>query len=93
MRRRDLRPHRYTACCCHRKAAFVTSPPTGLRTSPIYAWFVVAVLALANGVSFIDRLVLSLLVGPIKRDLHLSDTQFGLLAGLAFALFYAGIFH
>ena len=69
----------------------MTSPPTGFRTSPIYAWFVVAVLALANGVSFIDRLVLSLLVGPIKRDLHLSDTQFGLLAGLAFALFYAGM--
>ena len=46
-------------------------------------------LALANAVSFIDRLVLSLLVAPIKRDLQLSDTQFGLLAGLAFALFYA----
>lgn len=56
-----------------------------------YAWFVVAVLALANAVSFIDRLILSLLVQPIKSDLGLSDTQFGLLAGLAFALFYVAM--
>jgi MFS family permease len=39
--------------------------------------------------SFIDRQILSLLIGPIKADLHLSDTQFGLLQGLAFSLFYA----
>lgn len=69
-----------------------TSPVTASRTrSTSYAWFVVAVLALANAVSFIDRLILSLLVQPIKADLHISDTQFGLLAGLAFALFYAGM--
>jgi MFS family permease len=56
-----------------------------------YAWFVVAVLALANCVSFIDRLILSLLVQPIKADLGISDTQFSLLAGAAFAIFYAGM--
>jgi MFS family permease len=39
--------------------------------------------------SFIDRQILALLIGPIKADLHLSDTQFGLLQGLAFSLFYA----
>lgn len=38
--------------------------------------------------SFIDRQILSLLVGPIKRDMHLSDTQVSLLMGLSFALFY-----
>jgi MFS family permease len=36
----------------------------------------------------VDRLVFSLLVEPIKIDLHLSDTQVGALAGLAFGLFY-----
>jgi MFS family permease len=55
---------------------------------PAYAWFVVVVLALANCVSFIDRLILSLLVTPIKAELSLSDTQVSLLQGLAFALFY-----
>jgi MFS family permease len=53
-----------------------------------YSWFVVIVLMLANISSFLDRQILSLLVGPIKRDLHLSDTQMSLLMGLSFALFY-----
>jgi MFS family permease len=38
--------------------------------------------------SFIDRTTISLLVEPIKRDLHVSDTQIGMLQGLAFALLY-----
>lgn len=58
---------------------------------PAYAWFVVAVLALANCVSFIDRLIISLLVQPIKSDLGISDTAFSLLAGAAFAIFYCGM--
>jgi MFS family permease len=39
--------------------------------------------------SFIDRQILSLLVGPIKTDLGISDTRVGLLQGFSFALFYA----
>jgi len=39
-------------------------------------------------VSFIDRLILGLLVQPLKSDLGISDTQIGLLAGIGFALFY-----
>ena len=38
--------------------------------------------------SFIDRTTISLLVEPMKRDLQISDTQIGLLQGLAFALLY-----
>jgi MFS family permease len=37
----------------------------------------------------IDRTILSLLVGPIRRDLHITDTQMSLLMGFSFALFYA----
>jgi MFS family permease len=55
----------------------------------IYAWYVVAVLVLAFTFSFIDRQILSLLVGPIKRDLEISDTQMSLLQGFAFAVFYS----
>lgn len=58
---------------------------------PVYAWFVVTVLALANAVSFIDRLILSLLVQPIKAELGISDTAYSLLAGAAFAIFYCGM--
>ena len=53
-----------------------------------YAWYVVGVLTLCYMLSFVDRQILSLLVGPIKRDLVISDTRVGLLQGLAFALFY-----
>jgi MFS family permease len=53
-----------------------------------YAWYVVGVLTLAYIVSFIDRQILSLLVGPIQRDLGIGDTQLSLLMGLSFAVFY-----
>lgn len=53
-----------------------------------YAWYVVIILFLAYTVSFVDRQILTLLVGPIKRDLGISDTQISLLIGLSFALFY-----
>ncbi len=54
-----------------------------------YAWYVVGVLTLAYTFSFIDRQILNLLVGPIERDLGLSDTRMSLLQGMAFALFYS----
>jgi predicted MFS family arabinose efflux permease len=39
--------------------------------------------------NFMDRQILSVLAEPIRQDLGLSDTQLGLLTGLAFAFFYA----
>ena len=50
--------------------------------------YVVAVLSLAYLLAIVDRMVLSLLIDPIKADLHVTDTEIGLLAGLAFGLFY-----
>ncbi len=38
--------------------------------------------------NFIDRQIVNILAEPIKNELHLSDTQIGLMTGLAFALFY-----
>ena len=58
------------------------------KRSGAYAWYVVAVLLLAYTLSFIDRMILSLLVGPIRADLGISDTQMSLLMGFAFAVFY-----
>ncbi|VWD38591.1 major facilitator transporter [Burkholderia contaminans] len=54
-----------------------------------YEWYVVVICMLAYVFSFVDRQVLVLMIEPIKRDLHLSDTQFSLLNGFAFSLFYA----
>ena len=56
--------------------------------SPAYAWYVVAILTLANVSGFVDRQILSLLVPAIERDLGISDTQMSYLIGLSFSLFY-----
>ncbi|WP_420464599.1 spinster family MFS transporter [Panacagrimonas sp.] len=53
-----------------------------------YAWTVVGLLTAAYVLSFIDRQILSLLVGPVRADLGISDTQMSLLMGFSFALFY-----
>ncbi|MEE2692004.1 MAG: MFS transporter [Pseudomonadota bacterium] len=57
------------------------------------AWFTVAVLFVAYIFSFIDRMIIGLLVEPMKADLRISDTEISLLQGMAFAVFYtvAGI--
>lgn len=57
--------------------------------APARAWYAVAVLVVAFVLSFIDRIVIALLVEPIKADLGVSDFGIGLLQGLAFAIFYA----
>lgn len=59
------------------------------ETRPVYAWSVASLLALTQMFSFIDRQILSLLIGPIRADLAISDTQVALLHGFAFVLFYS----
>ena len=56
--------------------------------SAFAAWYSVAALMLIYIFSFIDRTTISLIVEPMKRDLHIGDIQMGLLQGSAFALFY-----
>jgi MFS family permease len=53
-----------------------------------YPWFVVLFLMVLLTSSFIDRTILSLLVKPIRQDLHLTDTEYSYLAGLSFVILY-----
>jgi predicted MFS family arabinose efflux permease len=46
-------------------------------------------LTLVSFFNYTDRNALSVLIEPIKKELLLTDTQIGLITGLAFALFYA----
>src|SRR3546814_16039915 len=46
-------------------------------------------LFVVGTINFVDRQLLSVLVEPIRAEMDFSDTQFGLLTGFAFALFYA----
>lgn len=54
-----------------------------------YAWYVVAVLTLANVSGYVDRQILVALVGPIEREFGITDVQMSYLIGLGFALFYS----
>lgn len=50
-----------------------------------------ALLALVYIFSYIDRQVVAILIEPIKHEFGASDTQMGLLTGLAFGLMYAAL--
>jgi len=51
--------------------------------------YALAVLIVAFAFSFLDRVILSMLMVPIQRELAFSDVQLALLHGFAFAIFYA----
>jgi len=54
-----------------------------------YRYYVLIMVTVVSMVNIADRLIMSILMEDIKAEFHLSDTQVGLLVGLAFALFYA----
>jgi MFS family permease len=55
-------------------------------TNPKIMLFALLIVYILN---FLDRQIVNILAEPIKGELGLSDTQLGLLAGPAFAVFYA----
>lgn len=57
--------------------------------SPSYRYYVLGVLILIYMLNFLDRQIIGILAAPLKAEFNLSDTQFGLLGGLAFALLYS----
>lgn len=52
-------------------------------------WWIMALLLLVNILNFVDRQIPFILAESIKRDLQLSDTQIGVLGGIAFAIVYS----
>ena len=54
-----------------------------------YRFYVLAVLILIYMLNFLDRQIIGILATPLKAHFGLSDTQFGLLGGLAFASVYS----
>jgi len=58
---------------------------------PGYRYAVLAMLTLTYTFNFLDRQILGILKEPIKRDLGLSDTELGLMGGLAFAMLYSTV--
>jgi MFS family permease len=56
-----------------------------------YRFYVLFILFLVYTFNFIDRQIVGILAGSIKADLGLTDTQLGLMGGIAFALLYASL--
>ena len=54
-----------------------------------YRYYVLAVLILVYMLNFLDRQIIGILAAPLKAHFGMSDTQFGLLGGIAFASVYS----
>jgi len=61
----------------------VPYPPAGV------AWYSTILLAVLYWLSILDRTIISLMVDPIKNDIGISDVQFGMLHGMAFAITFS----
>lgn len=59
--------------------------PATASSTRVLMWTLLVVYIL----NFLDRQIVNILAEPIKAELGLSDTQLGLMAGPAFAVFYA----
>ena len=56
--------------------------------NPHYRYLVLGILTVVYVSNFVDRQVINVLASYIIEDLDISDGQFGMLSGLAFALIY-----
>src|ERR1700744_3153697 len=63
-------------------------PVNNKEVTNLHGYYVLAMLTLVYVFNFIDRQVLVILQESIKKELHLSDTQLGMLCGVTFAIFY-----
>ena len=54
-----------------------------------YVWYVIWLMFAINMLNYIDRMILAVLIEDIRAEIPMSDSQIGILTGLAFAIFYA----
>lgn len=54
-------------------------------------WWFIILFGSIYMFNFIDRMIISVVGEPIRREFGLSDLQLGIMGGVAFALFYGGI--
>jgi MFS family permease len=62
---------------------------SGFTASNNYRNYVLFILFVVYGLSYVDRQILSNLIEPIRKEYGFTDMQMGLLSGTAFAVFYA----
>lgn len=57
-----------------------------MKGNHVYLLWILTIILTFN---YMDRIAVGIVLQDVKTDLHLSDTQLGLLSGIAFALFYS----
>ena len=62
--------------------------PEVIQLDGVRSNWILSLLLLSYILSFIDRNVMSLLVGPIRQEFDISDFEYSLLHGLAFTMLY-----
>ena len=67
------------------------SGKSGFTVPNAYRYYVLGLLVAVGVCSWVDRTVFSVLLESIKLEFSFSDTQLGLLGGVAFGLFYASV--
>lgn len=63
--------------------------PAPVQPTRRYRNYVLGILVVVYTMNFLDRQILSILAAPIKEELQLTDSQLGLMHGLAFAMLYS----
>lgn len=69
----------------------MTLPESGNGAIGLERWWSLALITAAVFLNYLDRYILGILIGPIKAEFYLTDSQIGLLMGVAFASFYSGL--
>ncbi len=60
-----------------------------LKLGGARAWLLLILLTAILAISLLDRQIVGILAGDIRRDLHLNNSEFGLIYGTFFGIFYA----
>lgn len=68
--------------------AVATSAASGAGTPGGAKWYALGVFFAVYTMVGVDRGIVAIMVEPLKREFALSDTQIGMLSGLAFAFFF-----
>lgn len=65
------------------------SAPAWSRYTTRQRWIFLSALCLVSMWNYVDRIIMSVLLEPIKNEFGATDSQMGLLTGVAFAISYA----
>jgi MFS family permease len=73
-----------------RRAAETRDAAVAVSSWRASRWYMLGVITAVNAVNWADRQVVPILFPGIRTELGLTDTQLGVIGGLAFSLIYAG---